>query len=446
MNNDSITYEKINHLICNQKHINYITKLFNQNYTNHEFKKLIFNNIIFNNNNFILNQSYFKPINKDETKELIDNIFIKNKNGNLFKTLLNKFIKLNITNLQYLNIKHTIIYKSIKYFAANIFSSSVEKHIFNLIYNNELSNNIKNLDIKDYIYETENDIQDINILFFICISYSILDTIIDNEIKHIKFKKEYAKQILTLFNQYLNNNDYNHDNIPNNDFKPIMILLLSLLKFCEIKKYNITTINIIKANLNIEFECFKFENTTQPNTKYIELCIKKGIGALLLSFLSKPDYLNSYINLNSNDDDINLLELFGIMGQLVDDICDFKNDRLHNKFVITSFQQNNNNLNNNQAQPYFGYNITLCVYLTIINNITNIIKHKYNINNIEEILNNKNINIYLQLFIFGLWNNKEFINHDIKKYLFVNNNKYYNDIENNITIIKTYIKSYIKNI
>jgi hypothetical protein len=414
--NSNIIYDKFNEYI-NTDLLNIIS-LYNSNKANN-----VFNNIDFNNA-----RNIFKDYIYDNFMDLL-NIFINDNINNI-----NNNTTTNNTTKPLLTQKETNIfkYKTIKFYYANRFSSLVEYFLFSA--NNDLKLNNENINAKINGIEDINklhDINNINLLFFICASYALLDTYIDSDnfmVQSVKEKINEVNNIKQIFNQYFNslleyNDNYNNDSNDNNsDFSiinktditetPIIRILTALLEYSNIQNIkDKLVIETIQYCFNLEIECYYTQNNPcQTNNELISMMIKKGMSSLILSFLVKDNkdnndnnnYLTQFINNakhNNNNSNINsniinskLLQLiydFGVFGQLIDDICDYIEDTNENKYVITSYNNETGNENNeagnenneagnenNEAgnETISGYEISVLVYINKLLEINSLLQ------------------------------------------------------------------------
>jgi hypothetical protein len=358
------------------KYYTYFNSINNENKYNiyNKFNKLI-NELITNTE--LSNTLNFTNINYKTI--FWDNIFED------FIILMNIYVNDILINYLTPNEIKIFKYKTKKFYYANRFSSVIEYILFN------------NINISSILSITEinkmNEITDTNILFFICASYALLDTYIDedyisnnkdNEINEINIV--FNKYFDNLINSKQNNLDLSN-NILNNSNIKIIEILNSLLDYILLYKYDIEVIEVIKYCFNLELKCFHTQlNSNQTNNELINMMCYKGISSLVLSFTSKDKYLTQFINntISSNKNKLikNLIYDFGIFGQLIDDICDYIEDTNDGKYVITSYKCNDN---------ITGYECSILVYINKLLDLDNILNN--------DILNIKNtkVNKYFML-------------------------------------------------
>jgi hypothetical protein len=346
-------------------------------YNDNISKNFIYNTFKHNISEILRNKDNNKSINEEtsnneelkKNKDVIKNIFIDDIYDK-FMILMNIFINDNLRE-EFTDEEISIFkYKTKKYYYANRFSSLVEYNIFNdtindnTIINDNLNNDnsINYKTINDtFIIEinTKHNITNINLLFFICASYALLDTYIDND-NYLSTKDDNTiKYIQLIFNKYfnllLNNNDSDDDsdddtitdnNRINNYSNKIVNSLSALINYIELDNLDSNIISTIKYCFNLEIECYFTQSSpNQTNEELVFMMIKKGLSSLILSFITKSNYLEKFIDMyNNTDNDITnnkqlkLLLDFGIFGQLIDDICDYVEDTEENKYVITSYK------------------------------------------------------------------------------------------------------------
>ena len=350
--------KEIEPYIINQEIIDKYTKLFNK----YEAPDT-FNNIIEATEDEvkilnIANNNLSKRL--EENKQLLklykEWIFNDNITSE-FNFYIDDFIKILDITLP-VEIEKLFNYKLKKYYYANRFSSLMEYFIFNDIDPNEVLSSInqeqtteqttENIKRQAYKLNFYNDIIDVRLLFFICASYALLDTFMDETVLNTFSglnSNEAEQSKLTLikeidfifdnkFKSLLSHERYQKE-LNKEKLNPLITLLDTLLRYINLSNsnlYNRKIILIIYYCFKLQIECAITQKTETTNQELIKMMIKKGMSSLLLSFCIKDDYLEEFIeycNIKNENTDIVfmmnteyslLLMFFSLMSQCTSDV------------------------------------------------------------------------------------------------------------------------------
>ena len=304
----------IKDLIENKAIIDKYTSLFN--YANENRLEIYTKFKDYINTEFLSNSF----INDTIDKLSINNIktIFKDDIYDRFMIYLNIFVNFNINEILSPKDIDMFKYKTLKFYYASRFSSLIEYFLFSNEDINSGNNTINHETINQL-----HDINNVNLLFFICASYALLDTYIDsnNFAIHDKQDKELEIQhISRIFNQYfkclLSDLDFNLSSNQESSVEsvPIIRALKSLLEYANLNcntnanndiddnKINKLVIETIMYCFNLEIECYYTQNNSyQSNNDLVSMMVKKGMSSLVLSFITKDtDSINDNKNDNSN--------------------------------------------------------------------------------------------------------------------------------------------------